>query len=164
MLKITVTQASIEQAVREYVLKQLVNQDQDVEVILAATRGADGITAEVNVGTKPASDDPRIGEGITQETVIPPSSSTTKKKEPALAQAVYSEEVKPSPEKEPEVEKAPATPVEAEPTAPWEEDEKAPEPANEPVKEEEYPVEEAPVAKPTSNSLFAGLTRPNNAE
>lgn len=58
-MKITIVQAEIETAIADYILGQMtINDDQELAIDLSATRGADGMTAEIIVKPKASTDAP----------------------------------------------------------------------------------------------------------
>ncbi len=136
-MKIIIVQAEIETAIQDYILGQMtINDDQELSVELSATRGADGMTAEIVVKPK-----------VTAEAPVRKKPATAAASKPATVTKTAA----PAPEK---VADEPATVV----------DEPAVDVDATSIAEQAEAVEEAPVdTAPAGKSIFGSLPRPTNS-
>lgn len=149
-MRIIITQAEIEEAIKAHVLKQItIASNQTVQVNFKNTRGEDGATAEIDIAA--------AAHAPTTPVKRTPTTPSVKQEAPA------------EPKQADKVE----TPVEEEKASPEQavaETAAVEQAVEETVTEEEAqqetaaaePTEEATVTAPASQSLFASLKRPVN--
>lgn len=139
-MKITVEQAEIETAIKQFVKSQLViSADQDISIDLKATRGDQGFTADVNISLVKPTAEPTVAP-VAKATVA--KAVVIKRPEPEVTQEVQEEVT---------VEQPVETPDEAQTAAV---DEAQPVETTAEVVEETQPA--------PRSSLFSGLKRPEN--
>ena len=145
-MQITLIQAEIEQALKNYINDIMsVKEGMEIEIQLKATRGEEGTTAIIDIiPSKPKT--AVRGSRVSGE---------------AAGKSVSAVKAEPEPVKAVEPEPEPEVAVKAEPEVAVAEEAEA-EPAEAAVEAEDEPVEPAPAEAAPRKSLFAGLSKPQN--
>ena len=146
-MQITLIQAEIEQALKNYINDIMsVKDGMEIEIQLKATRGEEGTTAIIDIiPSKPKT--AVRGSRVSGE---------------AAGKSVSAVKAEPEPVKAVEPEPEPEVAVKAEPEVAVAEEAEA-EPAEAAVEAEAEPVEPAPAEAAPRQSLFSGLQRPKNS-
>lgn len=156
-MKITIVQHEIEDAVRDFIRKQItIREGMEITMEFSATRGADGLTAAIDIS--PADKAPVQQVSVAQGSSDAEATVVARTRQPRQPRAVVVEEA-PVSQDPVEEEAAPEASLSQE-----DQDEEPAAPARSifAARKQEDDVEEVEGSQPLKKSIFSGLTRPVN--